>query len=57
VATKKPEIGDKIEHTCNLNGRFEGKVVQLLGMQFVYETAEGHSRFCLFRENWRKLDK
>ncbi len=57
MATKKPEIGDKIEHTCNLNGRFEGKVVQLLGMQFVYETAEGHSRFCLFRENWRKLDK
>jgi hypothetical protein len=57
MATKKPEIGDKIEHICNLNGKFQGKVVQLLGMQFVYETETGNTRFCLFRETWRKLDK
>lgn len=57
MATKRPELGDKIEHTCNLNGKFEGKVVQLLGMQFVYETETGNTRFCLYREAWRKTDK
>jgi hypothetical protein len=53
----KPEIGDRIEHTCSLNGKFEGKVVELLAMQFVYETKEGHRRFCLFRETWKKIDE
>lgn len=57
MATKTPNLGDSIEHTCSLNGKFEGKVVQLLAMQFVYETKEGHRRFCLFRETWRKLDE
>ena len=57
MPTKKPEIGNLIEHTCNLNGKFEGKVVQMLGMQFVYETEDGQTRFCLFRETWRKLDE
>lgn len=57
MATKTPNLGDRIEHTCSLNGKFEGKVVQLLAMQFVYETKEGHRRFCLFRETWRKLDE
>jgi hypothetical protein len=55
--TKAPELGDYIEHTCNLNGKFEGKVVQLLAMQFVYETKDGNRRFCLFRETWRKIDE
>ena len=27
---KPPLIDDMIEHTCTLNGRFEGKVIQLL---------------------------
>ena len=54
--SKAPELGDKIEHICALNGKFEGKVVQLLAMQFVYETKEGHRRFCLFRETWRFLN-
>ena len=53
---KAPEVGDRIEHTCTLNGKFEGKVVQLLSMQFVYETAKGDRRFCLFRETWRFID-
>lgn len=57
MATKRPELGDMIEHTCNLNGKFEGKVVQLLGMQFIYETETGNTRFCLYREAWRKTDK
>ena len=57
MATKKPEIGDKIEHTCNLNGTFQGKVIQMLATQFIYETESGNTRFCLFKESWRKLDK
>lgn len=55
--TKQPQLGDRIEHTCSLNGKFEGKVVQLLGMQFVYETDKGDTRFCLFREVWKKIDE
>jgi hypothetical protein len=50
---KNPSIGDKIEHTCRLNGKFEGKVVQLLSMQFIYETKEGFRRHCMFREEWK----
>ena len=52
-----PKLGDKIEHTCTLNGKFESKVVQLLAMQFIYETKEGHIRHCMFREDWKKLDE
>ena len=52
-----PKLGDKIEHTCTLNGKFEGKVVQLLAMQFIYETKDGHIRHCMFREDWKKLDE
>tara|TARA_B100000575_G_C23049086_1_gene603874 strand:+ start:918 stop:1097 length:180 start_codon:yes stop_codon:yes gene_type:complete len=52
---KPPQLGDYIEHTCSLNGRHEGKVIQLLAMQFVYETPKGESRFCLFREDWNKI--
>ena len=57
MATKKPEIGDKIEHTCNLNGTFQGKVVEMLATQFVYETAKGYTRFCLFKEDWRFINE
>jgi hypothetical protein len=53
IATKKPNLGDKIEHTCTLNGTFKGEVVQLLAMQFVYRTDKGDERFCLFKESWR----
>jgi|TARA_R110001592_G_scaffold139965_2_gene360499 hypothetical protein len=53
----KPAIGDYIEHTCALNGRFEGKIVQMLAMQFVYKTSEGITRFCLFRESWNHIEK
>ena len=45
---KPPQLGDYIEHTCRLNGTFQGTVVQLLGMQFVYETGDGNTRFCLY---------
>ena len=52
---KPPIVGDKIEHTCRLNGRFEGIVTQILAMQFCYTTDQGHERFCLFREDWKKI--
>jgi hypothetical protein len=54
---KAPEVGDRIEHTCTLNGKFEGVVEQLLSMQFTYMTDDGHSRFCMYKEVWRKIDE
>lgn len=53
---KRPELGDRIEHTCSLNGKFEGTVIQMLGMQFIYKTDDGQERFCLFKETWKKID-
>ena len=52
---KRPELGDRIEHTCSLNGKFEGIVIQMLGMQFIYKTDDGQERFCLFKETWKKI--
>jgi hypothetical protein len=57
VSKRAPKIGDKVEHTCTLNGRFEGVVIEVLSTQFIYKTAEGHERFCLFKEIWKKLDE
>ena len=54
---KQPQLGAYIEHTCRLNGKFEGTVVQLLGMQFVYETGDGNTRFCLYKEDWKHIDE
>jgi hypothetical protein len=56
MANKKtPQLGDNIEHTCRLNGKFEGTVVELLSQQFIYETPNGITRFCLFKEEWRPI--
>ena len=50
---KRPEVGDYIEHREPAFDRVnEGKVVQLLSMQFVYETPKGDRRHCMFREDW-----
>ena len=54
---KIPTLGDKIEHTCRLHGKFQGKVVEMLATQFVYETAKGNTRFCLFKEDWRFINE
>lgn len=55
--TKQPELGDRILHKePYFNRENEGVVVQMLGMQFVYKTDSGEERFCLFREDWRKID-
>lgn len=54
---KPPLLGDMIEHTCTLNGRFEGKVIQLLSLQFIYETKEGYVRHCMFWEDWKHLEE
>lgn len=50
---KKPKVGNKIEHTCTLNGVKEGIVKQLLSQQFIYETDKGHTHFCMYREQWK----
>ena len=50
---KRPEVGDKIEHFCRLNGEFQGEVIEILSSQFVYKTDKGEERFCLFRELWK----
>ena len=55
MAKKAPVVGDKVEHTCTLNGTFQGEVIQVLSTQFMYRTADGQERFCLFREIWKKL--
>lgn len=46
-------MGDYIVHKePSFNRVNEGEVIEMLGMQFVYRTPEGHERFCLFKEDW-----
>tara|TARA_Y100000004_G_scaffold156242_1_gene181218 strand:+ start:69 stop:242 length:174 start_codon:yes stop_codon:yes gene_type:complete len=55
---KTVEVGDRIEHTLpHLNKTREGKVILILGTQFVYEYGkEKHTAFCMFRGDiWKKL--
>ena len=53
---KQPKVGDRIRHTVpNLGIVNEGTVVQLLSAQFVYETDDGYSGFCLFTELWKEV--
>jgi hypothetical protein len=53
MSKKSPKLGDWIIHKePSFDREHEGKVVQLLSMQFVYETESGDKRFCMFRENW-----
>ena len=52
--TKKPKLGDRIEHTTAF-GVYEGEVVQMLSAQFAYQKEDGHVRLCLFNEAWRKV--
>ena len=54
---KPPLLGDIIEHTCTLNGRFEGKVIQLLSLQFIYETKEVYVRNFMFYEDWNHIEE
>ena len=52
--TKKPNIGDIIIHNePAFNRESKGKVIQLLGLQFIYETQEGHIRHCNYAELWK----
>lgn len=53
---KPPVLGDRIEHTCRLNGTFQGVVIEMLSTQFVYKTDNGIERFCLFKEDWKKVN-
>lgn len=50
---KSPQLGDYIEHKEPAFDRInEGKVIQLLSMQFLYETPSGNIRHCMFTEQW-----
>ena len=56
--SKAPLIGDIIvHHEPSFNRTNTGKVIQILAMQFVYETAKGQTRFCLFKEDWKLIEK
>jgi hypothetical protein len=57
MANKKPpHIGEKIIHKeRGHGGTNEGKVIELLATQFVYETHDGQTRFCFYREDWRYI--
>jgi len=56
MKVKKPNIGDIILHKEPAFHRENtGKVIQLLGMQFIYETEEGHQRHCNYAELWQVL--
>ena len=53
---KEPAIGDYIQHSEPAFDRVnEGKVVQLLAMQFIYETPKGNLRHCMFTEQWKHI--
>ena len=53
---RKPKLNDRIKHTEHGYDRVnEGKVVELLGAQFIYITDDGHHRHCNYNEDWRKI--
>lgn len=55
---KAPELGDYIEHREPYFDRVHrGKVVELLSAQFIYRPETGSDRFCLFKEDWNKIDE
>ncbi len=48
-----PKIGDKIVHyEPYFDRESKGKVVEILSAQFIYETKDGQTRHCLFKEDW-----
>ena len=54
---KQPKLGDRILHKePAFNRENEGVVIQMLGMQVVYKKDSGEERFCVFREDWRKIN-
>ena len=50
---KRPNVGDRIRHEqIELDRLSTGVVTCLLSAQFMYETDDGHTRYCLFKEIW-----
>jgi hypothetical protein len=48
-----PKMGDKIVHyEPYFDRESKGKVVEILSAQFIYETKDGQTRHCLFKEDW-----
>jgi len=58
LSSKQPKIGDYIIHSEPYYHRVnEGKVIEILAMQFVYKTPKGETRYCLFKEDWKHKKK
>ena len=50
---KRPNVGDRIRHEqIELDRLSTGVVTCILSAQFMYETDDGHTRHCLFKEIW-----
>ena len=50
---KRPKVGDRIRHEqIELDRLSTGVVTCLLSAQFIYETDDGYTRHCLFKEIW-----
>lgn len=57
IMAKAPEVGDRIvHHEPGFDRTNEGVVEQLLSMQFTYRTDNDLTRFCLYKEDWRKVN-
>ena len=55
---EKPAVGDTIVHRePSFSRTNEGKIIEMLTMQFVYETKSGGTRFCMFNEDWNHIEK
>ena len=53
IKSVPPKMGDKIVHyEPYFDRESKGKVVEILSAQFIYETKDGQTRHCLFKEDW-----
>tara|TARA_R110002051_G_scaffold318571_1_gene401076 strand:- start:2910 stop:3083 length:174 start_codon:yes stop_codon:yes gene_type:complete len=55
---KIPRIGQRIIHEePDFDRVTEGYVVDLLSIQFTYETYAGKIKSCFYKDNWKVIDK
>lgn len=57
MTVRKPKVKQKIVHSePEFPRETTGTVTALLSAQFAYETPEGITRYCLYKEIWRPLE-
>ena len=55
---KIPRVGQRIKHEEPEFDRVtEGYVVDLLSVQFTYETDKGLIKFCMYKDTWSECEK